>query len=326
MIKYFIRRVLAAVPTLFGITLVTFLIINLAPGDPAQFQAGRVMDSDVSVRVYEQLYSYYELDRPVYERYVKWLGRLVRLDFGSSLAADRRGVGQKIKERIWPSVSLAVLSLGLSLGMSIPVGIYAGVRRGRAFDSVSGVILYALNSVPGYVLAVPLILLVGVKWDLLPFEGMTSDNYEHLSTTGKILDLARHYVLITVCLSAGAWAYYSRFVRQNMLEVLGQDYIRTARAKGLGEYGVVVRHGFRNTLIPVITLLGLLLPEIIGGSVILEVMFNWPGIGRLFFESMLCRDYPTIMALTFITAILVLLGSLLADIGCAIVDPRVCYE
>jgi peptide/nickel transport system permease protein len=175
-------------------------------------------------------------------------------------------------------------------------------------------------------MAVPLILLIGVQWDLLPFQGMTSDNYDQFTAGGKIVDLVKHYTLITFCFSYGAWAYYSRFVRQNMLEVLRQDYVRTARAKGLSEGRVIIAHAFRNTLIPMMTLLGLLMPEIIGGSVILEVMFNWPGMGRLFFESMLSRDYPTIMALSFITACLVLLGTLLADISYAFVDPRVSYD
>ena len=155
---------------------------------------------------------------------------------------------------------------------------------------------------------------------------MISDNYDNLTTAGKILDLAKHYVLITFCFSFYTWAYYSRFVRQNLLEVLRRDYIRTARAKGLTESCVIIKHGFRNTLIPVMTLLGLLLPEIIGGAVILEVMFNWPGLGRLFFESMMARDYPTIMALSFITAVLVLLGTLLADLSYALVDPRLTYD
>jgi peptide/nickel transport system permease protein len=147
-----------------------------------------------------------------------------------------------------------------------------------------------------------------------------------MSAMGKAVDLVKHYTLITFCFSFGTLAYYARFVRQNMLEVLRQDYIRTARAKGLGEWKVIMRHGFRNALIPVMTLFGMLLPAIIGGSVILEVMFNWPGLGRLFFDSMMARDYPTIMALTFITACLVMLGTLLADLSYPLVDPRITYE
>lgn len=326
MFSYIIRRILLSIPTLLGITLVTFFVINLAPGDPAQFQTQGVMDSEVSIRIYEQLREYYELDQPVHIRYVKWLGRLATLDFGVSMSTDRRPVFDKIKERLWPTMSLAILSIVISLTLSIPIGIYAAARQDRLFDTISSTLLYAFYSVPSYVMAVPLILLIGVQWDLLPFQGMTSDNYDELTTAGKFLDLVKHYALITFCFSFGSWAYYSRFVRQNMLEVLRQDYIRTARAKGLTESRVVLRHAFRNSLIPVMTLLGLMLPAIIGGSVILEVMFNWPGLGRLFFESMLARDYPTIMAISFITACLVLLGTLLADLSYALVDPRVSYD
>jgi peptide/nickel transport system permease protein len=326
MLSYTLRRLLLTIPTLLGITLVTFVIINLAPGDPAKFQAQGVMDPKVSARVYEDLRKYYGLDQPVHVRYFQWLGRLVRLDFGNAMSTDGRKVIDKISERLWPTMSLAILSLGISLSLSIPIGIYAAVRQDKLFDTLSSTILYALYSVPSYVMAVPLILLVGVQWDLLPFQGMTSDNYDQLSGSEKFVDLVKHYTLITFCFSFGAWAYYSRFVRQNMLEVVRQDYIRTARAKGLGETRVILRHAFRNTLIPVVTLLGLLLPSIIGGSVILEVMFNWPGMGRLFFESMLARDYPTIMALEVISATLVLVGVLLSDLSYGLVDPRVSYD
>lgn len=326
MFNYIIKRLLLAIPTLLGITLVTFTIINLAPGDPAAFQTQGIMDSNMSARIYEQLRDYYGLDKPVHARYVDWLKKIVKLDFGESMSPDRRPVIEKIRERLWPTMSLAILAVGISLALSIPIGIHSAVHQNGPFDTISGTILYALYSIPSYVMAVPLILLIGVQWDLLPFQGMVSDNYEQLSPVGKFVDLVRHYTLITFCFSFTAWAYYSRFVRQNMLEVLRQDYIRTARAKGLPEKVVIMRHGFRNSLIPVITLLGLLLPTIIGGSVILEVMFNWPGLGRLFFDSMLQRDYTTIMAMTFITACLVLLGILLSDIGYAIVDPRIKYS
>jgi peptide/nickel transport system permease protein len=326
MFSYIVRRVLVAIPTLIGITLVTFVIINLAPGDPAQFQTQSITDPKVSTRVYEELREYYGLDKPIHVRYARWLGRLATLDFGDSMSTDRRPVLDKVAERLWPTMSLALLSIVISLLLSIPIGIYAAVRQNRLFDTVSSTILYGLYSVPSYVMAVPLILFIGVKWDLLPFQGMHSDGYESWPWGERAIDTAKHYVLITFCFSFGAWAYYSRFVRQNMLEVLRQDYVRTARAKGVSEARVIGRHAFRNTLIPVMTLLGLILPEIIGGSVILEVMFNWPGMGRLFFESMLARDYPTVMALSFITAFLVLLGTLLADLSYALVDPRVSYD
>ena len=326
MLIYTLRRILLAIPTLFGITVVTFVIINLAPGDPAQIGAQQVQDPRISARVYEQLRVYYGLDKPLPVRYGKWLGRIVRLDFGNSMSTDSRPVMKKISERLWPTMSLSILTIIISLGLSVPVGVYAATRANGLFDTLSSTVLYALYSVPSYVMAVPLILLIGVQWNLLPFQGMTSDHFDQLSMAGKAADLVKHYTLISFCFSYGAWAYYSRFVRQHMLEVLRQDYIRTARAKGQRPFVIFWRHAFSNILIPMVTLLGMLLPEIIGGSVILEVMFNWPGIGRLFFDSIMQRDYPTVMALSFITAVLVLLGTLLADLGYAFVDPRITYD
>lgn len=326
MINYAIRRLLLAVPTLLGITLITFLIIQLAPGDPAQFQSSQIMDQEVSERVYEDLREYYGLDDPILVQYGRWLSRLVRLDFGNSWTPDGRPVIDKISERLWPTMSLAIIAISSGLLLSVPIGVYSAWKRDGTFDTVVSSILYALYSIPSYVMAVPLILYVGVRWDWLPFQGMKSDNYAELSSLGKAVDLLQHYPLIAFCFSFGAWAYYSRFVRQNMLEVLKQDYIRTAMAKGQKNSKVIWRHGFRNSMIPLVTLLGLMLPDLIGGSVILEVMFNWPGIGRLFFESIIARDYPTVMALSFISASLVLLGTLVSDLLYAVVDPRISYE
>ena len=296
MLIYTLRRILLAVPTLLGITVVTFVIINLAPGDPAQFQTAGIMDPKVSIRVYEQLREYYGLDKPIHVRYVQWLGRLVQLDFGESMSTDRRKVLDKIAERIWPTMSLALLSIGISLVLSVPIGVYSAARQNKLFDTVSSTILYALYSVPSYVMAVPLILFIGVKWDLLPFQGMTSDNYEMLTAGGKVADLAKHYVLITFCFSFGAWAYYSRFVRQNMLEVVRQDYIRTARAKGVSESRVIVKHAFRNTLIPLMTPMGVWLPAVIGGAgfwgpgVWAYSMFGW---ALIFYErGSIFQKYP----------------------------------
>lgn len=326
MLAYTLRRLLLAIPTLFGISLVTFVVINLAPGDPASVRADSVMDPRVSARVYDQLREYYGLDRPLHVRYLDWLRRIVTFDFGNSMTPDARKVSTKIMERLPATLSLALLSLALGFALAIPIGILSGAYRNGWFDTISSTILYALYAVPSYVMAIPLILWVSIELDLLPFQGMVSDNYATLSTSGKILDLAQHYILITFCFTYGALAYQTRFVRQNLLEVFKQDYILTARAKGVDEATVIIKHGFRNTLIPLVTLFGLTFPQILGGSVILEVMFNWPGIGRLFFESILQRDYPTIMALSFITAMLVLLGTLIADLLYAVVDPRVRYE
>ncbi|HVR28999.1 MAG TPA: ABC transporter permease [Thermoanaerobaculia bacterium] len=322
---YVVHRVVSGLVTLFGITLVSFGVIQLAPGDPAQLQTAQIADAAVSQRVYEQLRQLYGLDRPVHVQYGMWMSRLVRGDLGSSFHDGRR-VSRKIGEALWPTLSVALLSLAATLVVALPLGILAAVRQGGPFDKVSSTLLYMLYSVPSYVMGMILILYLGVRLDLLPFRGMRSDHYAELSTWGQMWDLAKHYVMITFCFTFGNLAYYARFVRQNLLEVIRQDYVRTARAKGLPERTVILRHAFRNSLIPLISLIGLTFPFVLSGSVILEYMFNWPGLGRLYFESVLGRDYPTIMALNFITAVLVLVTTFVADMAYGWVDPRVSYE
>ncbi|MCE5228823.1 ABC transporter permease [bacterium] len=325
MARYLMRRFMTGLVTLFGITIITFVIIKLAPGDPAQARTVGLQGKRVSERVYQQLREYYGLDQPVYVQYYNWMDRLCHLDFGTSFY-DGRAVASKIRDALWPTMSVAILSILLAFIISTPIGIYSAARQNGPFDRSVSTTLYMVYSIPSYVIGMLLILYLGVKLELFPFRGMHSDNYAQLSTLGKCIDLGRHYFMITVCETVGSLAYYSRFVRQNLLEVIRQDYIRTARAKGLSETQVILKHAFVNSLIPFITLLGLTFPALLSGSVILETMFNWPGLGRLFFESVLQRDYPTLMALNFITAVMVLAGTLLADLAYGLVDPRVSYD
>lgn len=325
MARYILRRLFIGFITLIGISLITFVVIQLAPGNPVMVKLYGVQNKSISKRVEKQLMEYYGLDKPIPVQYLNWMKRLATGDLGNSMS-DGNKVSRKIKEAIWPTISVELLAILISLIIAVPIGIYMAMRQGGAFDAGVSTLLYVIYSIPSYVIGMILILYLGVKWDLLPFRGMRSDEYETLSTMGKVWDVARHYVMITACFTVGELAYYCRFVRQNLLEVIRQDYVRTARAKGLGEANVVVRHAFVNTLIPFITLLGLTFPALIGGSVILETMFNWPGLGRLYMDSVLQRDYPTIMALNFFTALMVLVGTLLADLAYGLVDPRVTYE
>jgi peptide/nickel transport system permease protein len=324
MIRYAARRLALAVPTLLGITLVTFAVIRLAPGDAA-IAADRGGGLALSPETYARLSAAYGLDRPAWRQYAVWLWGMLRLDFGHSFH-DGRAVADKIAERLPVTLLLTGGAVFLSLSLSIPIGMYSAARRGGVLDSLAGIVLYALYSVPRYVMAMLLICLVGVAWGWLPFYGSTSDGFEALSWLGKTSDLVRHFILIVLCFSYPLMAYQARFVRANLLEVMGQDFIRTARAKGLSEWTVMTRHAMPNTLIPLITMLGLLLPSLLGGSVILETMFGWPGLGQLMFAATLQRDYPTVMGLTVVTASLVLLGTLLVDLAYAAADPRVRYE
>jgi peptide/nickel transport system permease protein len=185
--------------------------------------------------------------------------------------------------------------------------------------------MYALYAVPSYVMAILLVYTVGVQWELLPFRGMTSDGFDQMDFLGKAKDLAGHLVLITFCYTYHSVTFDSRFVRGNLLEVLRQDFVRTARAKGLPERTVVLRHAFRNTFIPLLTRAGSMVPVLVSGAVILEVIFNWPGLGRLFFEGVAARDYPVMMAGVVISAVLVQVGILLSDLAYAWADPRISY-
>jgi peptide/nickel transport system permease protein len=324
MLRYALRRLLIGSVTLLGITLVTFAVIRLAPGDPVDvLDAGA--ERPLSHETYERLRSHFELDRPLLVQYVLWLRRLATGDFGESFRGGER-VAAKIGRALWPTVSVAVLSLLVAFAVAVPVGMLSAVRPGGLFDRVASTGLYVLYSVPSYILGMLLAVYLGMKWRWLPFHGMQSDEYESMSALGKLADRAEHYVLITACFACASVAFYSRFVRQSLLEVIRQDYVRTARAKGLPEHRVVIKHAFTNSLLPFITLLGLTFPHVLSGSVILEYLFGWPGLGWLYFESVNARDYPTIMALNFVTAVVVLVTTLLTDLAYGLVDPRVRYD
>ncbi len=325
MLNYTIRRLVYLVPTLLGITIVTFFIINLTPGDPVTAIRGGMTQTRISPETYQHMLSLYGLDKPIHVRYATWLKRLLTLDFGDSFR-NQRPVTELILERLPATLILNIASLFIALLISIPLGLYSALRPNSLFDKINGAILYMLYSLPDFWVALLLIILFGVKLKLLPIFGMETIHSEDLGFFQYWGDRIRHMILPTVCLTYGSLAFLSRFVRGSTLEVIQQDYVRTARAKGLKEDTIVYGHVFRNTLIPILTLLGLLLPTLISGSIILEAIFSWPGIGALFYESVLARDYPTIMGLSFITSLLVLLSTLLADLLYAWADPRVTYQ
>lgn len=324
MLSYALRRFMGVVPTLIGISLVTFVVINLAPGDPTELSSGGTMRR-VSRQALEQMRHLYGLDRPILVRYGIWLRRLAQLDFGNSFA-DHRPVLDKILERLPATLQLNVLSLVLALLVSVPLGVVAAVRQNGVFDKLTGAVTYMLYSLPNYWVALLLVMFVGVNLDLLPFYGIESDFADRMPWGARLWDRVLHLVLPVICLTYGSLAFLSRFARATLLEVIRQDYIRTARAKGLSEYRVLSRHAVKNAMVPLITLLALLIPSLVSGSVILEYIFAWPGIGQLYFHSILTRDYPTIMGLSAVSAVLVLLATLAADILYAVVDPRVTYS
>jgi peptide/nickel transport system permease protein len=253
----------------------------------------------------------------------------MRGDLGDSISRPVR-VSEVIGQRIGPTLIVQLASLFITYLLAIPIGLYATARSGRLDERIISTILYMLYSLPVFVAALFLqvffaIELRGTAFEL-PLFGMKSDNFDQLSLAGQMWDVARHASLPIACYTYGSLAYYSRFIHSNMQEVIRQDYIRTARAKGVGPVRVLVHHAFRNTMIPLVTMIGLTLPTLLSGSIILEQIFSWPGMGKLFLESILERDYPTMMGLMLMFSVLTLLGQMLADFLYAVVDPRVSYQ
>lgn len=305
----------------FGITIISFWVIHLAPGSPTDMETtlNPLADSDARQKL-EKLYG---LDQPLHVQYVQWLGRLARLDFGESMSNDPRPVMEKIMECLPVTVGMNVTALALTLLIAIPIGVRAARRPGGAFDRGSTLFVYIGFAMPSFWLAMLLMMLFCIHWPILPLSGLTSLEYESFSTLGKLADLVRHLALPVFIYTFGALAGMSRFMRSSMVEAMRQDYIRTARAKGVPENKVVWSHALRNALLPVITLLGLSVPGLIGGSVIVESIFALPGLGQLFYDSVMARDYPMIMGSLVLGAVLTLLGNLLADLGYGLADPRI---
>jgi peptide/nickel transport system permease protein len=277
----------------------------------------------------ERMREIFGLNDPWYVAYWNWVANLLQGDLGDSLSRPSRVV-DIIGQRIGPTLMLEVTALSLTYLLAIPIGLYATARSGRLDERIVSTLLYMLYSLPVFVAALLLQVLFAIQLRGTAFElslfGMTSDNFDELSFGGKVRDLFQHALLPVVCFTYGSLAYYSRFIRANMQEVIRQDYIRTARAKGVGPVRVLMHHAFRNTLIPLVTMIGLTLPVLLSGSIILEQIFSWPGMGKLFFESIRERDYPTMMGLVLMFSVLTLLGQMLADFLYAVVDPRVTYH
>lgn len=320
MISYLIKRLLLMIPILFGITLVCFIVINLAPGSPATFQ--EELSPKASQEAIETLKKLYGLDKPIHERYLYWLKRIITLDLGESFV-DGRKVIDKIKERLPITVILNLLSLLFILIVAIPIGIYSALKHGKLFDRALTVFVFTGFSIPTFWLALLAMIVFGVNLGWLPISGIQSIGAESLPFHERIIDWIRHLILPVTIMSFAGLAGMSRYSRSSMLEVLKQDYIKTARAKGLPEKTVIFKHALRNALLPVVTLLGLAIPGLIGGSVIFESIFSIPGMGQLFYASAMARDYPTIMGILLIGAFLTLIGNLVADIAYFLVDPRI---
>lgn len=331
---YLIRRLLLVIPTFLGISLVTFLIVQLAPGNPVLEKlrstsdgGGGVSASTIPPEYIEEMKKLYGLDKPIHIRYIIWLKRFAFFDFGDSYK-DQRPVLDKIAETLPVTLQLSVMSIFLVYLLSIPIGVFSATHQHSRTDTGITFVLFVLYSLPNFWVAMLLMYFFGggQHLDWFPVYGLNSQYASEWPWYRWLGDRAWHLALPLFCLTYGGMAGLSRYARAGILEEIRQDYVRTARAYGFSEKTVVFKYTMRNSLIPIITLLGTLLPSLIGGSVIIESIFSIPGMGRLAFEAILSRDYPLIMGILSISAMLTLVGLIISDILYAVVDPRIRFE
>jgi peptide/nickel transport system permease protein len=337
MLGYLIQRILLFIPTFFGVTFLGFSIMLMAPGDPVElFFAGGLQAGTEGVdpekladieRAKEEMRHELGLDRSIPVQYAAWLGRLVRGDFGTSFK-DRRPVWNKTMERLPITLLISVLTILITYIVAIPLGIYSSVRSGTVIDQISTVMVFMLYSLPVFWVGTLIIIYLcgGDYWAWFPPGGLRSLHFDaEWPWWRKLGDYAHHLAMPILCSTYTTFAALSRYMRTSMLENARQDYVRTARAKGLPERIVILKHILRNSLIPIVTILAGILPALIGGSVIIETIFSIPGLGQLGYQAVLARDYPVVMALFAVASLLTLVGILLADLGLALVDPRISF-
>lgn len=333
MLKYLIKRVLWMFPLLIGISLISFFIMHLAPGDITNNEAS--FNPKASEESRQKLRELYNLDKPVIVQYGLWLKRMATLDFGNSFASHQKPVFWQtkdkdgnitkgmIQEALPITLLINILGLIITLTLAIPLGVIAARKYTLWQDKSITLFNFIGFSIPGFWLSLLLMYWLGVMNNWLPISGLHSINYESLDTLSKIKDSISHLILPVIIPSVTGLAGITLFVKNGMLDVFHQDYITTARAKGLNEHQVVYTHALRNALLPLITIIGLSIPGLIGGSVIAETIFAIPGMGKLFFDSVMMRDFPVIMGILTIGSALTLIGNLVADIAYAWADPRV---
>ena len=312
--RFIIRRVLQSILLLWAVMTLSWLLIQLSPGGPEVrfLDNKRLTKADI-----EAIRVSYGLDKPLYEQYFIWMSRVVRFDFGKSYDNPQPTV-QVVADRIGPTALLGFASYAIGL-LGIPLGVYAAKRRGRLGDNVVRILTVTGSCLPVWWLSLVVIIILANTVHWIP------QNMGDLQAEGPLVWLV-HLLIPAALLSSGTLIGFTRFVRSETLEVLNQDYVRTANAKGLPARQVSRWHVFRNSLIPVVTLLGYFLPTLISGAIITEQIFQWPGMGRLFFQAATTRDMPVLLTILYLTTVLSILGTLLADIGYGVVDPRVRYD
>jgi peptide/nickel transport system permease protein len=315
MTTYLIRRLVMMIPILFGISVISFAIMYAAPGKPAVMN----LDPDISVEDREKQMAKLGLNDPPHIQYLNWMGNVVKGDFGTSFT-KKQPVKDMILDRLPNTLILMIFSFILAVIISIPFGVLSATKQYSKLDYGVTITSFLGLATPNFWLGLMLIMFFSVQLGWTPVGGVST-----LGADFSLLDRLHHLILPAIVLATADMAGLTRYTRSSMLEVINQDYIRTARAKGFRERTVIYKHGLRNGLIPIITIFGLMLPGFIGGSVIVESLFSWPGIGKLFIDATFERDYPVIMAITMFGAVLTVIGNLIADILYAVMDPRIEY-
>ncbi|MGC8767196.1 MAG: ABC transporter permease [Brevinematia bacterium] len=321
---YILKRTLLIIPTFIGITIMIFLIVHIAPGDPIKGIMGE-MSNKLSSEAYENFKKVYGLDKPILERYLIWFKNFITFEFGNSFQYGKK-VSELILERLPVTITINVVSNLIILMFGVSIGVIAGINRGKTFDKVSSVILFGLYSLFEPWVALILIIILGINLGLFPISGFTSINFDEMNLFEKTIDILNHIALPTIVLSYAGIAFVAKIVRTSTIETSSQEYVKFAKALGINDQTIRTQYILRNSLIPVITIFSTVLPSLIAGSVIIEKIFSLPGIGQLFYNAVFSRDYPIVMGLSSISAILTLISLLIADILYAIVDPRIKFE
>lgn len=310
--KYILKRILIAIPVLIGITIIDYAIMCLAGSPLEMLQGPRVSEAALEAKKIAM-----GLDKPVYIQYFVWLGQLLRGNMGYSIKSYQ-SVSAMIGSHLGPTLLLMGVSLLVSLLLAVPAGIYSAVHQYSKGDYAVVTVSFLGSSIPGFFLSLLLIYLFTVKLKVLPSSGMVT-----LGTDGGAGDIARHMVMPVMVLAASMAGSNIRYIRSAMLEILQQDYLRTARAKGIGRFQVIYKHALRNALVPIVTVIGMQIPLLFGGAIIIEQVFSWPGLGLMTMSAIGSRDYPVIMGVCLLSAVVVLLGNLVTDIVYALVDPTI---
>ncbi len=318
MSRFLLKRLVQSLVLLFIVLTVTFLLLHLAPGDPT----ARYYRPDISPETVRRIRESLGLDKPLLEQYFRWMGAFARGDFGLSLRY-LRPVRDILAEALPNTLRLTMAALAFHIFLGVLLGVLSAAKRYSLFDRVNTIVSLFVYSIPSFWLALMLIMIFSLKLGALPSSHMQSIESEKLSGLALLFDQAKHLVLPAFVLGIASAASTARYMRGSMLDVLREDYIRTARAKGLPESRVFLKHALKNAALPVVTIVGLSLPFLFGGAVVVETIFSWPGMGRLAVDAIYARDYPTVLAINFVVAAIVILGNLLTDVAYGLLDPRI---